>query len=141
MHTRLFPQRRKLRLGKRRSALYVGRRRREPWKISRRTHQRHRNTPGGRNPGRFGGGSLLSLYSTGCSTATTVFFGSTAPGDTGATTVTGGRGSLLAPERSSHLPKIIFPAVVCRTEVTETSMVLPIILRALSTTTMVPSSR
>src|SRR5579862_4890288 len=43
--------------------------------------------------------------------------------------------------RSSHLPKIIFPAVVCRTEVTETSMVLPIILRALSTTTMVPSSR
>jgi len=31
--------------------------------------------------------------------------------------------------RSSHLPKIILPAVVCRTEVTETSMVLPIILR------------
>jgi hypothetical protein len=30
--------------------------------------------------------------------------------------------------------------VVCNTEVTETSMVLPIILRALSTTTMVPSS-
>src|SRR5208282_6259952 len=43
--------------------------------------------------------------------------------------------------RSSHLPKIIFPAVVCRTEVTEMSMVLPIILRALSMTTIVPSSR
>jgi len=43
--------------------------------------------------------------------------------------------------RSSHLPKIILPAVVCSTEVTEMSMVLPIILRALSTTTMVPSSR
>src|SRR6202021_2271395 len=43
--------------------------------------------------------------------------------------------------RSSHLPKIILPAVVCRTEVTEMSIVLPIILRALSITTMVPSSR
>jgi len=45
------------------------------------------------------------------------------------------------PLRSSHLPKIIFPAVVYNTDVTETSMVFPIILRALSTTTMVPSSR
>src|ERR1700733_10162211 len=44
-------------------------------------------------------------------------------------------------ERSSHLPKIIFPAVVCNTDVTDTSIVLPIIFRALSTTTMVPSSR
>src|SRR5271166_4338850 len=43
--------------------------------------------------------------------------------------------------RSSHLPKIILPAVVCRTEVTDMSMVLPIILRALSMTTMVPSSK
>src|SRR5580698_540273 len=43
--------------------------------------------------------------------------------------------------RSSHLPKIIFPAVVCKTDVTETSIVLPIIFRALSTTTIVPSSR
>ena len=38
-------------------------------------------------------------------------------------------------------PKIIFPAVVCSTLVTTTSMVLLIIFRALSTTTMVPSSR
>ena len=53
---------------------------------------------------------------------------------------TGAAGREYAP-RSSHLPKIILPAVVCSTEVTETSMVLPIILRALSTTTMVPSSR
>jgi len=37
-----------------------------------------------------------------------------------------------------HLPKINFPAVVCNTEVTAMSTVLPIILRALSTTTMVP---
>ena len=44
------------------------------------------------------------------------------------------------PVRSSHLPKIIFPAVVCNTDVTETSIVFPIILRALSTTTIVPSS-
>ena len=51
-----------------------------------------------------------------------------------------GRAMLLMP-RSSNLPKIILPAVVYRTEVTEISTVLPIILRALSTTTMVPSSR
>lgn len=56
-----------------------------------------------------------------------------------------GRGSMgrdgMLPPRSSNLPKIILPAVVCNTEVTDTSMFLPIILRALSTTTMVPSSR
>ena len=38
-------------------------------------------------------------------------------------------------------PKIILPAVVCSTLVTTMSMVLLIILRALSTTTIVPSSR
>src|ERR1019366_537933 len=43
--------------------------------------------------------------------------------------------------RSSNLPKIIFPAVVCSTLVTEISIVLEIIFLALSTTTMVPSSR
>src|SRR5258708_28132017 len=65
----------------------------------------------------------------------------------GATVVTTGRATGCAAlereyaARSSHLPKIIFPAVVCSTEVTDTSIVLPIILRALSTTTMVPSSR
>ncbi len=55
----------------------------------------------------------------------------------------GGRGSGRGMDipRSSNLPKIIFPAVVCRTEVTEMSIVFPIILRALSTTTIVPSSR
>ena len=42
---------------------------------------------------------------------------------------------------SMYRPKIIFPAVVCRTLVTTMSMVLLIILRALSTTTIVPSSR
>ena len=50
-----------------------------------------------------------------------------------------GFGTFIA--RSSNLPNIILPAVVWRTEVTEISTVLPIILRALSTTTMVPSSR
>ncbi len=43
--------------------------------------------------------------------------------------------------RSSNLPKIILPAVVCSTLVTEMSMVFEIIFLALSTTTMVPSSR
>src|SRR6185295_7254396 len=43
--------------------------------------------------------------------------------------------------RSSYLPKIILPAVVCSTLVTEISMVFEIIRLALSTTTMVPSSR
>src|SRR5205807_5159807 len=43
--------------------------------------------------------------------------------------------------RSSNLPKIIFPAVVWSTLVTEISMVFEIIFLALSTTTMVPSSR
>ena len=42
---------------------------------------------------------------------------------------------------SMKRPKIIFPAVVCRTLVTTMSIVLLIILRALSTTTIVPSSR
>src|SRR5512139_2144731 len=42
---------------------------------------------------------------------------------------------------SMNRPKIILPAVVCRTLVTTTSMVFPIIRRALSTTTIVPSSR
>ena len=42
---------------------------------------------------------------------------------------------------SMKRPKIILPAVVCSTLVTTTSMVLPIIDRALSTTTIVPSSR
>src|SRR5512146_1060800 len=43
----------------------------------------------------------------------------------------GGRGSgrgIEAP-RSSNLPKIILPAVVCRPEVTEMSLVLPLIFR------------
>ena len=43
--------------------------------------------------------------------------------------------------RSSYLPKIILPAVVCKTLVTEMSMVFEIIFLALSTTTIVPSSR
>src|SRR5256885_4827143 len=60
---------------------------------------------------------------------------------TTATVETEGRDSLRMPARSSHLPKIIFPPVVCSTDITEMSTVLPIILRALSTTTMVPSSR
>src|SRR5229473_5567050 len=42
---------------------------------------------------------------------------------------------------STYLPKIILPAVVCSTLVTMISIVLLIILRALSTTTIVPSSR
>ena len=40
-----------------------------------------------------------------------------------------------------YRPKIIFPTVVWRTEVTVISIVWPIIRRELSTTTMVPSSR
>src|ERR1700722_13889358 len=73
------------------------------------------------------------------------------PGTIGAGETPGTATGIAAPEtpllvlpyadRSSHLPKIIFPAVVCNTDVTDTSMVLPIIFRALSTTTMVPSSR
>src|SRR5579863_1496296 len=43
--------------------------------------------------------------------------------------------------RSSYLPKIMRPAVVWSTLVTAMSMVFEIILRALSTTTIVPSSR
>ena len=52
-------------------------------------------------------------------------------------------GSIRSPTRarSSNLPKIIYPQVVCNTEVTAMSTFLPISLRALSTTTMVPSSR
>src|SRR5437763_352026 len=42
---------------------------------------------------------------------------------------------------SMYRPKIIFPAVVCSTLVTTMSIVLLIIRRALSTTTIVPSSR
>ena len=42
---------------------------------------------------------------------------------------------------SRYRPKIILPAVVWSTLVTTMSMVLLIILRALSTTTIVPSSR
>ena len=42
---------------------------------------------------------------------------------------------------SLYRPKIILPTVVWRTEVTVTSIVWPIILRELSTTTIVPSSR
>ena len=49
-------------------------------------------------------------------------------------------GSVVRPF-SSILPKIILPLAVCSTLVTEMSTDLPIILRALSTTTMVPSSR
>src|SRR5713101_4263275 len=49
-----------------------------------------------------------------------------------------GRELAVWPGRSSNLPKIILPAVVCSTEVTEMYTVLPIILRALSTTTIVP---
>src|ERR1700683_1303536 len=81
-----------------------------------------------------GGGGLVS----------TRVFGITAagPGAPGVGGPFGGTTPLVrAKARSSHLPKIIFPAVVCSTDVTETSMVLPIIFRALSTTTMVPSSR
>ena len=40
-----------------------------------------------------------------------------------------------------HLPKIIRPAVVCSTLVTMMSRFLPMRGRALSTTTIVPSSR
>ena len=47
----------------------------------------------------------------------------------------------LADGASMWRPKIIFPAVVCSTLVTTMSMFLLIIRRALSTTTMVPSSR
>src|SRR5689334_5070709 len=49
----------------------------------------------------------------------------------------------LAAGRPSSLkrPKIILPAVVCKTLVTDTSIFLPIMRRALSTTTIVPSSR
>src|SRR6188508_593815 len=46
-----------------------------------------------------------------------------------------------APGASMKRPKIIFPAVVCSTLVTTMSMFLLIIRRALSTTTIVPSSR
>src|ERR1039458_6712139 len=72
--------------------------------------------------------------------------GTTTAGTGGhATFLKSGRGSMgragALMLRSSNLPKIIFPAVVCSTDVTEISMFLPIILRALSTTTMVPSSR
>ena len=42
---------------------------------------------------------------------------------------------------SQRRPKIILPAVVCSTLVTATSAFLPISRRALSTTTIVPSSR
>src|SRR5688572_13367996 len=42
---------------------------------------------------------------------------------------------------SMKRPKIILPAVVCSTLVTTTSIVFPIAFRALSTTTIVPSSR
>src|SRR5213075_1376362 len=59
--------------------------------------------------------------------------------DIGAAIGTAGFDSWRAAARSSHLPKIILPAVVCNTEVTAMSTVLPIILRALSTTTIVPS--
>ena len=83
----------------------------------------------------------LSLpYSAGCSVRKGCgFLGSALAAP--ATAATGGRGSGREATRSSHLPKIIFPAVVCSTLVTEMSTVLPIILRALSTTTIVPSSR
>src|SRR5712692_7761264 len=50
------------------------------------------------------------------------------------------RGALGRPS-SLKRPKIILPAVVCKTLVTDTSTFLPIIRRALSTTTIVPSSR
>src|SRR4030095_9149198 len=50
------------------------------------------------------------------------------------------RGALGRPS-SLKRPKIILPAVVCNTLVTDTSTFLPIIRRALSTTTIVPSSR
>src|SRR6202142_3627802 len=81
-------------------------------------------------------------YSPGRSTATgAAFLGSPLGIAAAVVTTTVGRASLRAMARSSHLPKIILPAVVCSTDVTEISMVLPIIFRALSTTTMVPSSR
>ena len=51
------------------------------------------------------------------------------------------REAAAAPGASMVLPKIIFPAVVWRTLVTVTSTFFPRSFRALSTTTMVPSSR
>src|SRR5687767_12481145 len=57
------------------------------------------------------------------------------------TTGTGAGAPCAAIAGSMKRPKIILPAVVCSTLVTTTSMVRPIILRALSTTTIVPSSR
>ena len=84
--------------------------------------------------------ALRLPYSAGCSVRKGCgFLGSALAAP--ATAATGGRGSGREATRSSHLPKIIFPAVVCSTLVTEMSTVLPIILRALSTTTIVPSSR
>ena len=50
------------------------------------------------------------------------------------------RGPVVRPS-SLKRPKIILPAVVCKTLVTDTSTFFPIIRRALSTTTIVPSSR
>src|ERR1017187_1808199 len=95
--------------------------------------------------GKSGTSTRGPLYSTARSMANgAIFFGASEVSPVGAVTggtVTGGVDigfeSWRLPLRSSHLPKIILPAVVCRTEVTEISMVLPIILRALSTTTMV----
>src|SRR5947209_208727 len=88
----------------------------------------------------------FSVYGTLCLVSTAVL-GTTVVDPPAPTTCTGaaaiGADALgrVYPERSSHLPNIIFPAVVCSTDVTDTSIVLPIIFRALSTTTMVPSSR
>src|ERR1017187_7512277 len=89
-------------------------------------------------------GRFLFRESQGWGLVSTSVFGTTAAGPAalGIAGTAGWTGALVrAKARSSHLPKIIFPAVVCRTDVTETSIVFPIILRALSTTTMVPSSR
>src|SRR5712692_4267717 len=54
---------------------------------------------------------------------------------------TGGETTCAARPGSMWRPKIILPAVVCSTLVTTMSIVLLIIFRALSTTTIVPSSR
>src|SRR2546422_231842 len=77
---------------------------------------------------------LVRYYSAGRSTMIGAAFLTSGPGTlaTTATVETEGRDSLRMAARSSHLPKIIFPAVVCSTDVTEMSTVLPIIFNNLN---------
>src|SRR5438876_12231402 len=74
---------------------------------------------------------LLHYYSAGRSIMIGAAFLTSGPGTlaTTATVETDGRDSLRMPARSSHLPRIIFPAVVCITDLTEVSTDSPIILR------------